>query len=111
MQAFSFKNCGGDFAGLTKLQVIPDPLKLPGNFNISAVGYIKEALGSPLQVIPQCYHFSKSETLKKPRAKKKKLHLYNFKQLFHKLFQWVVIIFHKLFQYVVIIQIIELEPH
>lgn len=70
MQAFSFKNCGGDFAGLTKLQVIPDPLKLPGNINVSAVGYIMEALDSPLQVIPQCYHFSNLKHSEKARARK-----------------------------------------
>ncbi|XP_048779176.2 ganglioside GM2 activator-like [Ostrea edulis] len=49
VQAFSFKNCGGDFAGLTKLQIVPDPIKLPGNFNVSASGYMKEGLNSPLQ--------------------------------------------------------------
>ncbi|XP_061189384.1 ganglioside GM2 activator-like [Saccostrea echinata] len=49
VQAFSFKNCGGNFAGISKLQVVPDPLKLPGNFNVSAIGYMKEGLKSPLQ--------------------------------------------------------------
>jgi hypothetical protein len=50
VQAFSFKNCGGDLAGLSKLQVVPDPIKLPGNFNVSAVGYMKAGLDSPLKV-------------------------------------------------------------
>ena len=50
VQSFTWKNCGGNGAGLSDLKLTPDPLEFPGTIHISAKGYFNTTVQAPLPV-------------------------------------------------------------
>lgn len=50
VESFTWKNCGGQGAGLADLSLTPDPLQFPGTIHISAKAYINTTVQAPLPV-------------------------------------------------------------